>query len=112
MEEYSRNNQDQAINRSNRLQGTVKRAVLCCNSIVSKEVHPSEVVLHHIKVVLTSELFLMSYFTRTVTCPLLCTLGQVLCHSVAFRGMKTTVVYGVSLCGLVWGHRCLTGRGL
>ena len=75
MEEYSRNNQDQAINRSNRLQGTVKRAVLCCNSIVSKEVHPSEVVLHHIKVVLTSELFLMSYFTRTVTCPLLCTLG-------------------------------------
>jgi hypothetical protein len=33
-------------------------------------------------------------------------------HSVTFRCMKTTVVYCVSLCSLVSGHRCLTGRCL
>jgi len=74
-EEYSRNKQDQAINRSNSWQGTLKKGVQCCSIIVSKDVHPSEFHLHHIKVISTSDIFLMSHFTRTITCPLLCTLG-------------------------------------
>jgi len=40
VEEYSRNKQDEAIKRSNSWNGTLKRAVQCCSSIVSKEVHP------------------------------------------------------------------------
>ena len=75
VEEYSRNKQDQLISVCNSWHGTLMRAPQCCSSIVSKEGHPSEVNLHHIKVVITSELFLTSHFIRTVNCPLLCTLG-------------------------------------
>ena len=75
VEEYSRNKQDQPITRSNSWHGTLMTAPQCYSSIVSKEGHLSEVNLHHLKVVITSELFLTSHFTRTVNCPLLCTLG-------------------------------------
>jgi len=75
VEEYSRNKQDQPITRSNSWHGTLMTAPQCCSSIVSKEGHPSEVNLHHFKVVITSERFLTSHFIRTINCPLLCTLG-------------------------------------
>ena len=75
VEEYSWNKKDQPITGSNSWHGPLMTAPQCCSSIVSKEGHLSEANLHHFKVVITSELFLTSHFSRTVNCPLLCTLG-------------------------------------